>query len=155
MPADTFSIPAPQPRDSKPGDMVRVSARGFLVRDLDETLRRCSTNLDWEPSGPVELIEGEGYRRARMGFSLANSATLDIIEATRWNSEAGLYLNSWGPGPYYIRIAVNDLAAKAEDLRARGTVFSWIESSDAVGGKPLIRIDPSQLRGQLFEFEEC
>jgi len=44
---------------------------------------------------------------------------------------------------------------KAEDLRARGTAFSWIESSDAVGGKALIRIDPSELRGQLFEFEEC
>lgn len=155
MPAETFSVPAPQPRDSKPGDMVRVSARGYLVRDLDETLRRCSTNLDWEPSGPVELIEGEGYRRARMGFTLENSATLDIIEATRWNSDAGLYLNNWGPGPYYIRIAVNDLAAKAEDLRARGTAFSWIDSCDAVGGKSLIRVDPSELRGQLFEFEEC
>jgi hypothetical protein len=66
-----------------------------------------------------------------------------------------VYLNSWGPGPYYIRIAVNDLAAKAEDLRSRGTKFSWIESSDAVEGRSLIRIDPEELDGQLFEFEEC
>lgn len=90
-----------------------------------------------------------------MGFNLANSATLDVIEATRWDSDAGVYLNSWGPGPYYIRIAVNDLAAKAEDLRSRGTKFSWIESSDAVEGRSLIRIDPEELNGQLFEFEEC
>lgn len=155
MPPETFAEPPVQPRDLKPGDMVRVTARGYLVRDLDDTLRRCSANLDWEPSGPIQTLHDEGYRRARMGFTLANSATLDIIEATRWDSDAGLYLNSWGPGPYYIRIGVNGLQAKADDLRARGTAFKWIESSEAVGGKPLIRIDPKELDGQLFEFEEC
>lgn len=154
LPADTFATPAPQPRDPKPGEMVRVTARGFLVRNLDETLRCCSSNLDWEPEGPVEHLEREGYRRASMGFTLPNSASLDVIEATRWNGEAGVYLNAWGPGPWYIRIAVNDLAAKAEDLKARGTRFEWVAESEAVGGKPLIRVDPDDLRGQVFEFEE-
>lgn len=154
LPADTFAMPAPQPRDPKPGEMVRVTARGFLVRNLDETLRCCSSNLDWEPEGPVEHLEREGYRRASMGFTLPNSASLDVIEATRWNGDAGVYLNAWGPGPWYIRIAVNDLAAKAEDLKARGTRFEWVAESEAVGGKPLIRVDPDDLRGQVFEFEE-
>ena len=113
--------------------MVRVTARGFLVRDLDHTLRCCSSNLDWEPVGEVEALHREGYRRATMGLTLQNSASLDVIEATRWDSEAGLYLNSWGPGPYYIRIAVNGLAAKAEDLRARGVPFD-----DASGDMLLI-----------------
>lgn len=155
MPQETFDVPPQEPRDPKPGDMVRVSARGYLVRDLDETLQKLSSNLDLEPKQAVEILPGEGYRRARMGFNLANSATLDVIEATRWDSDAGVYLNSWGPGPYYIRIAVTDLEAKAEDLRSRGTKFSWIESSDAVEGRSLIRVDPEELNGQLFEFEEC
>lgn len=154
MPLDTFATPAPQPRELEPGQMVRVSARGFLVRNLDETLRRCSANLDWEPQEPVETLVREGYRRATMDFTLPNSASLDVIEATRWNSDAGRYVNTWGPGPYYIRIAVNGLAAKAEDLKARGVQFSWVEESEAVGGKPLIRIDPAELRGQVFEFED-
>ena len=153
MPAETFAVPAPQPRNPEPGEMVRVSARGFIVRNLDETLRRCSANLDWEPQEPVESLSREGYRRATMDFTLPNSASLDIIEATRWNGDAGVYLNSWGPGPYYIRIAVNGLEAKADDLRARGTKFTWVEESEAVGGKPLIRVDPAELRGQVFEFE--
>jgi len=153
MPPDTFAVPPLQPRDPKPGEMVRVTSRGFIVRNLDETLRRCSANLDWEPEGPVESLTREGYRRATMDFTLPNSASLDVIEATRWNGEAGVYLNSWGPGPYYIRVAVNGLAAKAEDLKARGTRFTWIDESEAVGGKPLIRVDPAELRGQLFEFE--
>ncbi|CAN5340046.1 hypothetical protein BH10PSE16_BH10PSE16_11930 [soil metagenome] len=154
LPPETFALPAPQLPNPEPGQMVRVSARGYLVRDLDETLRRISANLDWEPAGPVQALERDGYRKATMKFGLANSATLDVIEATRWDSDAGVYLNSWGPGPYYIRIAVNGLAAKAEDLKARGTRFTWIEASEAVGGKSLIRIDPTELRGQLFEFHE-
>lgn len=154
LPPDTFAVPAPQVVNPEPGQMIRVSARGYLVRDLDETLRRVSANLDWEPSGPVQELTKEGYRKATMKCALANSATLDVIEATRWNSDAGLYLNSWGPGPYYIRIAVNGLAAKAEDLRARGTRFTWIDECEAVGGKPLIRVDPADVRGQLFEFHE-
>jgi hypothetical protein len=155
MPADTFADPAPQPRELKPGEMVRVTARGFLVRDLDDTLRKVSKNLDWEPVGQVELLTGEGYRRARMGFTLQNSASLDVIEATKWDSDAGLYVNNWGPGPYYIRIGVNNLAAKADDLNARGTRFTWVDESEAVGGRSLIRVDPQELRGQIFEFEEC
>jgi hypothetical protein len=47
MPAEAFSTPPPRPRDPKPGDMVRVVGRGFLVRDLDDVLRR----LDQKP-GP-------------------------------------------------------------------------------------------------------
>jgi hypothetical protein len=31
---------------------------------------------------------------------------------------------------------------------------TWIPESEAVGGRPLIRIDPSELEGQIFEFEE-
>ncbi len=154
MPADTFSVPPPEPRDPKPGDMVRVTSRGYIVRNLDETLRTVSANLDWEPGSPVESLDKEGYRRARMEFTLPHSASLDVIEATRWNGDAGVYLNSWGPGPYYIRIAVNGLQAKAEDLKARGTRFTWIDECEAVGGKPLIRVNPADVRGQLFEFEE-
>lgn len=154
LPADTFAVPAPQVVDPQPGQMIRVSARGYLVRDLDDTLRRVSSNLDWEPNGPVQELGEEGYRKATMGFGLANSATLDVIEATKWSSDAGRYLHAWGPGPYYIRIAVHGLQAKAEDLRARGTRFTWVESCQAVGGRSLIRVDPADVRGQVFEFHE-
>lgn len=155
MPAETFATPPAQPRDPKPGDMVRVTARGFLVRDLDHTLRCCANNLDWEPAGAVQDVRGEGYRRAVMPFTVANSAALHVIQPQAWDTDAGHYLNNWGPGLYYIRIAVNDLQAKAEDLKARGTRFTWVAESDAVGGRSLIKIDPRDMRGQVFEFEEA
>ncbi|MDB5791735.1 MAG: lactoylglutathione lyase [Massilia sp.] len=155
MPPETFATPPAQPRDPKPGDMVRVTARAFLVRDLDHTLRCCANNLDWEPEAAVQDLRHEGYRRAVMPFTVANSAALHVIEPQAWNTDAAHYLNNWGPGLYYIRIAVNDLKAKAEDLKARGTAFTWVPESEAVGGRALIRIDPRDMRGQVFEFEEA
>lgn len=154
MPEGVFADEAVEPTDLKPGDMVRVSARGFLVRDLDDTLARLSANLDWEPK-EVSQLNGEGYRRARMPFRALNSASLDLVEPTYWDSEAGHYLNNWGPGLYYIRIAVNDLKAKAELLKERGVKFTWVDECEAVAGGSLIRVDPSELRGQMFEFEEA
>jgi hypothetical protein len=87
-----------------------------------------------------------------MGFTMGHSATLDVIKPTRWDSPSGLYLHNWGPGPYYTRLGVLDLAAKAEQLREGGIAFEWVEYSDAVDG-PLIRIDPRELDGQVFELE--
>lgn len=155
LPAETFTIPAPRVAAPTPGEMLRISARGWLVRDLDQTLFKLSTNLGWEPTGPVRQFARDGVRQATMGFSLTNSATLDLIEPAQWNSDAGLYINNWGPGPYYIRIAVHGLEAKAEDLRARGTRFTRVDECEALGGKALIRVDPRDVRGQVFEFHEA
>jgi hypothetical protein len=133
--------------------MVRVTARGFLVRDLSDTLARLSANLDWD-AAPVESLRKDGYLRARMPFKVRHSASLDIIEPTQWDSDAGLYLNCWGPGLYYIRIAVMNLDAKAEDLRSRNVKFTRVAESESVGGRSLLRVDPAELEGQVFEFEE-
>jgi hypothetical protein len=133
--------------------MIRITARGVLVRDLDESLRQLATNLDWEPAEPVRAFPDEGLRRAQLGFTLTHSATIDLIEPTRWGCETGQYLHTYGPGPYYIRIAVNGLEAKADDLKTRGTRFSWLAESDTVGGRR-IQVDPAELAGTLIEFVE-
>src|SRR3989442_994635 len=77
LPPEAFATPAPQLPNAEPGQMVRVTARGWLVRNLDDTLGRLSANLDWEPTGSVRKLVHDGYRQATMGFGLANSATLD------------------------------------------------------------------------------
>ncbi|BCQ07369.1 hypothetical protein JMUB5695_00790 [Mycobacterium heckeshornense] len=154
MPPETFGETPPQPRDPQPGQMIRIVNRSFLVRDLDATLRLLDTNLDIVPSGPVELFEREGYRRARIGFTVGHSATLDLIEPVRWNCETGRYLATWGPGPYNIRIAVNGLDAKAADLDARQTRYTRKADSEAVGG-PYLQVDPKELDGTLIEFVEA
>jgi hypothetical protein len=153
MPEQAFAPAPPEPDGLLEGDMVRIVARGILVRNLDQTLRLLSSNLDIEPAGPVELFENEGFRRARIGFTLSHSATIDLIEPTRWNCPAGRYLASWGPGPYYIRIAVNGLDAKAADLAERQTRYTRVAEAASVGGA-VLQVDPVDLDGPLIEFTE-
>lgn len=153
MPAEAFAVPPPRVTDPVPGELLRVTARGFIVRDLDFTLDRLAENLEWEPESNDDLPQA-GYRRARMGFTMPHSAKLDIVQPTRWDSECGLYLHNWGPGPHFIRIGVHDLAAKAEQLNERGIRYRWEEESDAVNGGPLVHIDPTELEGQIFQFEQ-
>jgi hypothetical protein len=132
--------------------MVRVTARGYLVRDLDATLRALSANLGWEPAGPVESLSDEGYHLARMGFAVGHSATVDLIEPQRWNSDAGYYLNTWGPGPYYMRIAVIGLDAKAHDLTERGTRYDDLPATADLARR--LRVVPEDIDGALVEFIE-
>jgi hypothetical protein len=143
---------APDPVDPEPGSLVRVVAKEYLVRDLDDALRRLDRYLDWEPMGPVEEFPGAGFRRARMGFALPHSATVDLIQPTEWSSETGRYLHTWGPGGYTIRIAVHELAAKAADLDDRGTAFTTVAESEI--GPTRLRVDPQQLEGVRVELEE-
>lgn len=153
LPEEAFATPPPRPRELSDGDMIRVAARGFLVRDLDDTLRRLSSNLDLEPSHPVEHFADEGFRRARIRFTVAHSATLDVIEPTGWDSDLGLYMNNWGPGPHYLRIAVHGLDAKAAELEGRGTPFTRLPEAASTGG-PALRVDPDVLGGAIVEFIE-
>jgi hypothetical protein len=141
---------APEPLDQPPGSLVRVVRREYLVRDLDVTLAALATNLDLEPEGAVESFSGLGFRRARIGFNVPHSATLDLIEATRWNSEPGRYVHSWGPGPYRIQISVNGLDAKADQLRTANVEFDVVEADESAPRR--LRINPNELAGVLIEF---
>lgn len=148
MPEAAFEVPPPEPREPAPAELVRVVARGFLVRDRDQVIATLRDNLDWEPTA-VEEFADEGLRRARFGFALPHSATLDIIEPTRWASDEGRYLYNWGPGPYYIRLSAVDLDAKEKDLAQRGTRYTRLTLGSA--GGDLLRIDPADLDGALVE----
>jgi hypothetical protein len=84
---------------------------------------------------------------------MPHSATLDLLEPQRWDTDEGRYLCNWGPGAYYIRLSAHDLEAKAKDLTARGTRFTLVEDDEQVAG-PLLRIDPTELDGALLEIVE-
>jgi len=153
MPEKAFTDPPPQPKDPQPGEAIRIVSRAFLVRDVDDVLHRLSENLDIEPLGPVEAVASQGYRRAQIGFSLSTSAVIDLIEPIDANAETGLYLSTWGPGPYYVRIEVNGLDAKADDLARRETPAEFVEDETAPGGRRL-HVDPRAVEGIIIDYVE-
>jgi hypothetical protein len=153
LPPETWDDPPPGPTDPAPGDTIRIVSRGYVVRDLDDVLTKLSTNLDWEPSAPVEDVPEEGYRRARMSLSLPHGADVEIVEPTRFDCDSGRLLATWGPGIFHTRIAVNGLDAKAADLDARGTRWSEMPESRVVDGRRL-RVEPADVGGMIFELVE-
>lgn len=110
-------------RDENPvaGAYERIHSRAFLVADLDQTLRHLERGFGWTPDQDVH--EEAGYRFAVMSANVAQGARLRLMEARDPDSEIGRDYAQWGKGPYTITIGVHGLAAKADDLRTRGTDF--------------------------------
>jgi hypothetical protein len=146
LPAD---VDVPAIDDGAAGTMVRTGARLFLVDDLDRSLDELAFAFGWEPeAGPEKGTDGS--RRAVLGFRLPQSGSIELV-APAERSEAGAFLHRWGPGVWSIRIAVGDLDAKAEDLRARGTPFERMETG--FEDPPVVlQVDSSVTPGCRFEF---
>jgi hypothetical protein len=132
--------------------MVRVLRRSWIVEDLGATLSALDRNLGWQPRIGPEVDAGIGCRRAVFGFAHPRSAELELLEPIA-AGEVKDSLDAWGPGAWTIRIGVNDVGAKAEDLSRRGTAFETRIPPHA--GRPVLRVDtgPLDVPG-LFEFAE-
>src|SRR3546814_16955353 len=59
----------------------------------------------------------------RSGANLSQGAKLELVQPRDAATHEAKFLAAWGPGAYAVRISVNDLDAKADDLRSRGTRF--------------------------------
>jgi hypothetical protein len=130
--------------------MVRTVARTFLVDELDRRLDELAAAFSWEPEvGPQN---GEnGWRRAVLGFRVAQSSRLEMLVPGPDSDEAG-FLDRYGSGVWAVRVAVNDLGAKAEDLRARDTPFTEVRTGFE-RPETVLRVDTIATPGCLFEFE--
>jgi len=144
----TLWDPRPDP-ELPAGSMIRVLRRSWIVADLDATLRALDHNLDWHPRAEPVLDADGGCRRVAMAFAHPRSAELELLEPIA-PGEVLESLDTWGPGAWKIRIGVNDLRAKADDLRHRGTTFS---EHDPAGDDAVLLVDTADLGVPgLFEF---
>lgn len=87
--------------------------------------------------------------RAQMAFTLPRSASFDLIGPTRFDSDLGLHLHNWGPGPHYTRIDPSELEGcagfalaqlsryDAGQIRAGRTGAARGRVQDVEGRKPL------------------
>jgi hypothetical protein len=131
------------------GSMIRVLRRSWITHDLDYTLTAVGHHLGLYTAIGPEFDDTTGCRRAVFRFTHPRSAELEVLQPVS-AGEAKDSLDTWGPGSWAIRIGVNDVAAKADDLRRRGTAFEErCTSVDAA----VLRVDtgPLDVPG-LFEF---
>jgi hypothetical protein len=129
--------------------MVRVAQRSWIVEDLEQSLAALERNFQWRPCRGPELDTVTGCRRAVLDFVHPRSAVLELVQPVA-SGEVADSLETWGPGSWAIRIGVNDLEAKAGDLRRRATAFEYHSESE---GKAVLRVDTAPLGVPgLFEF---
>jgi hypothetical protein len=140
LPEEAFTAAADVAADATPAAMVRIVAREYLVADLDATLAAFQRNLQWTASS---ITDEEGCRRAVLPFSAPRSARLELVQPTGGGRVSDAYDNL-GPGAWTVRVSVVDMAAKAEDLGARGTPFA------VEGG--VLRPDPAYTLQVPFDF---
>jgi hypothetical protein len=145
---ESATEPAP-PRAAAPGAMTRIAARRWLVPDVDESVARLHTTFDCT-TGPRQQTAG-GSRVVSILCAHPRSARVDVVQPAPGSPEAGL-VAAHGPLPWTIVIAVDDLDAKADDLRARGTEFDRL-IDDGTGADSLAP-SPAQTFGVPFLFVE-
>jgi hypothetical protein len=134
-----------------PGALVRVLRRSWIVVDLQVSLRALEQNLGLIPASGPQFDEYLGAERAVLRFAHPNSAELELLQPVS-AGELMESLDTWGPGSWAIRILTNDVDAKAEDLRRRGTAFDW--RVDPRSGNAL-RVDTGTFGVPgIFEFAE-
>lgn len=147
-----FQTPAPEPIDPHPGQMIRILSRAFIVDDLDSALRTIEANLLWEAAGPIIEDKKAGYRFAIMSRNYDQGATLKLVQPLDSDNAAGEYYKTWGGGPFTIRVAVHDLAAKREFLKEKGTGFIHLATT---GYEPeRVLVDSAATALMPFEFVE-
>lgn len=146
-----FVTPPPEPVDPRPGQMVRIVSRDFLVADLDAAVATLAENVGWAADGPPATTAG-GTRTVRMARNHAQGAALRLVQPVPGDGATGAYFARWGAGPYTIRVAVAGLEAKAADLAARGTAFTRLPADGPWPAR--LAVDPAATAGMPFEFVE-
>ncbi|GAB4277968.1 MAG: methylmalonyl-CoA epimerase [Deferrisomatales bacterium] len=119
----------------------------FVVHDLDAAVARYRDVLGLEPDGwytaPTESI-----RVAR--YYLENVA-LELMEATRPDSEVGRFLDKRGEGFFLISYRVDDVEAGLEELRAKGERTIDAAPRKLMGNRYAFISPPSEMHGVLTE----
>ena len=148
IPGVMESADEPPPRSAlPPGAMTRITARRWLVPDLDQSIESLHATFDCT-IGPL-VRTADGARTAPILCAHPRSAVVDLVQPAPGTPQAD-FVAKHGPLPWTIVVAVNDLGAKAHDLEVRQTPFTRVD--DNVTGVPALAPEPAVTLGVPFSF---
>ncbi|HXY93379.1 MAG TPA: VOC family protein [Acidimicrobiia bacterium] len=122
--------------------------RTYLVADIHDTLDEIAGAFDWTPEQPVETGR-YGSRRATLGFRCVNSTQLRLVQPAGATAD-GEALRRYGPGPWSLTLAVDDLDATIDDLRRRGVPVREVTPDFDMPSR-VIRVDERAIPGAVFD----
>lgn len=119
----------------------------FAVDDLDGAVETYRTLFGAE----VELrgrLEEQGVEAVYLRLG---SGRVELVSPLGEDTPVGRFLARRGPGMHHVGIAVDDVAAAAEELAGRGANVIDPQPRPGLGGHEVVFLHPDSLNGVLAE----
>jgi methylmalonyl-CoA epimerase len=128
---------------------MKIDHIGVAVSSLTES-RAFYEALGLVCGGEEEVPE----QRVRVAFFPAGEGRIELLESTDPEGPIGKFVAKKGPGLHHVCLAVPDLRAALEDLKARGCALIDQAPRVGAGGHLVAFVHPKSTGGVLLELSQ-
>lgn len=124
---------------------------GIIVDDLDQAL------AFWRDALGLEVIDTEELpdRGLRVAMLPVGDSRIELIAATREDSEIAASLQKRGPGLHHICLRSDDVQQDLDLLDAKGLRLINRQAKSGAGGRKVGFVHPKASAGVLLELSEA
>jgi methylmalonyl-CoA/ethylmalonyl-CoA epimerase len=130
--------------------MRRIDHIGIAVEDLEAALAPYVDGLGMV----VDHVEEVPTERVRIAMLPIGDTKLELLEPQDPESAIAKFIERRGPGIHHIALAVEDVAASIESLKAAGVRLIDEEPRPGAGGTRVAFAHPKGFNGVLLELVE-
>jgi methylmalonyl-CoA epimerase len=126
---------------------MKIDHLGIAVRSLDDALGFYQSALGLTLAGR-ESVEDQGVNIA---FLPVGDSRIELLEPFSADTPVGRFIGKRGEGLHHICYEVDDLAAKLDELKAKGAKLLDGYPRSGAGGKLVAFLHPASAYGVLVE----
>jgi len=130
--------------------MTRIDHVGIAVKSIEEAARVYAEGLGL-PCTSIETVEAQGVR---VGFIPIGESEIELLEPLSAESPVARFLERRGEGIHHICIAVDDIGAAMEQLKAQGLRLLSDTPQTGAGGALVAFVHPASANGVLLEITQ-
>jgi methylmalonyl-CoA epimerase len=130
--------------------MSRIDHIGIAVEDLEAALHPYVRGLGLE----VAHVEEVPTERVRVAMLPVGESKIELLQPTDPDSPIARHLERRGPGIHHIALAVDDIAASLQSLKAAGVRLIDEVPRQGAGGTLVAFAHPKGFGGVLVELVE-
>ena len=127
-----------------------INHLGVAVESIDEALKFWRDGLGLELQA-VEVVEDQGVRVAMLPIGASH---IELLEATGADTPVGRFIAKRGAGIHHLCLAVADINAQLDILKARGIRLIDETPRQGAGGALVAFIHPASTGGVLIELTQ-
>lgn len=127
--------------------MLNIEHIGIAVKSLEKSIPLFETLLN-TPCYKKEMVESEHVQTA---FFQQGETKIELLESTIEGGVISKFIEKKGEGMHHIALAVEDIHAEMERLKAAGFEFLNAEPKAGADNKMICFLHPKSTNGVLVE----